>query len=233
MNLKSKIALISAVIAVTFSLLVLSQMLFMLTGDVMAGALNGTPETGWGFLIAILSYLPLLAIVLVVYIAAWKMYKSNTAQPVQSWKLWAASVVIATSIVVTFASNDKDERIPESPKDATVTTAMRASSKLIVDQYRQKKYVLPTTSEFPGFTSKSITYSVVNESTYRFCGEFEVDTIPYYYDKKHPEAEGGYAKKVLEGSVFDVADTISIFSIHKKGSQCYKIGLTKPSTIND
>jgi hypothetical protein len=40
--------------------------IFLMIGDIAAGALHGEPETGWGFLIAFMFFLPLAAVCLFV-----------------------------------------------------------------------------------------------------------------------------------------------------------------------
>ena len=57
------------------------QLAFLVGGDILAGALHGEPETGWGIAIAVIFVLPVLLISLTLFIFFYRRYKraSNLA----------------------------------------------------------------------------------------------------------------------------------------------------------
>lgn len=95
---KALVYFVLAVLLGAVSLVALSQVLMLVLGDILAGALTGTPETGWGFLIALYFYGPItLATGSLAYWLA-KRYKNITG------KSFGLLIAVAVGVAILLGS---------------------------------------------------------------------------------------------------------------------------------
>lgn len=76
-----KLSLTLAIVFGTIAVLALIPSLNYISGDIGSGALSGTPETGWGFMIALVFFGPIILVSSLISFFSYRSYKRATSQP--------------------------------------------------------------------------------------------------------------------------------------------------------
>ncbi len=226
---KIKLFALFASIAGSIFILAIVQILIFVIGDIMSGALRGVPETGWGFMIVILFLCPVAVMALAVFFILGKKFTSATRKSV--WLLWAISAVFALLILAGYMGYNRLTRPPENPRDAKKANDLREINTKIDHLYYKNNNSLPSESELAQSLVQGTTYKIINDTTYVLCGNFEKDTTPDYSGEKETSSSGSeIVKKVIDGETLESREAMGTFKVHKAGTQCYTIALSKPGT---
>lgn len=122
---KSKPLRIALIISSIVSALLFLQVAYLVVGDIAAGALSGTPETGWGFVFVFFFFGPIFIVSLVVTLILRSKYsKSGQSMPNssnQNIQVANGTTTVTQQAPVTMAAQPTNQQPTPNPDNKEST----------------------------------------------------------------------------------------------------------------